>query len=98
MARDAIEAFGIMDIRLRTPLTTSLLPIRDGVTEPAIFVRRSSHHLEIKIPEIGHLFLRIVYIHLIDFRISGLIPRKYHCAPTCSDNRAVFEVPSSQRG
>ncbi len=72
MARNTVEPFGFMDIRLRTPLTTSFLSIGDGMTGPTIFIRRSSDDLEMKILKIGHLFFRIVYgspHRLLDFQI-----------------------------
>jgi hypothetical protein len=95
MARKAVEAFGLMDICLRAPLTSSLLSIGKSMTGPAIFVRRSSDDLEVEILKICYLFFRIVYIHLIHFRISRLILRNFHVGPSHSYSGSIFEEPSS---
>jgi hypothetical protein len=94
MARKAVQALGLMDIRLRAPLTSSFLPIRECMAGPAIFVKRSSDDLKVQILKICYLFFRIVYIHLIHFRISRLILRKFYVGPSRSYSGSIFEEPS----
>ena len=76
MAGDAVETFRLMDIRLRTPLATSLLPIGDGMAEPAIFIRRPSDDLEMEVFKIPHLFFRIVSHRPLLFLDFQTIPER----------------------
>jgi hypothetical protein len=95
MARNTVQAFGLMDICLRAPLTSSLLSIGESMTEPAISVRRSPDDLKMDVIKFRNLFFRIVYIHLIHFRISRLILRKFYFGPSHSYSGSIFEEPSS---
>jgi hypothetical protein len=65
MAGDASEAFGVVDVRLWVPLTTSLFSVGRCMTRPTILIRGFSLNLNVKIFKVGHFFLSVIHGDLI---------------------------------
>ena len=57
MAGDASEAFGVMDVRLWVPLTTSPFSVGHRMTRPTILIGGFSHNLNVKIFKSATSFL-----------------------------------------
>ena len=89
----ASKTFRLMDIRLGAPLAASLLPIGDGMTGPAIFIRMSSGDLETEIVKIGYLFFRIIDFHLFCLWVPGILLREFRRRPAGSYRGTIFEEP-----
>lgn len=98
VARNAVQAFRFMDVGLRAPLTASLLAVRAGVAEPAIFVRRFSDDLKMKIVKASYFVLGECDFSLLHFQTFGPVLREFHRCPTRSHGRAPPEKSRFQSG
>jgi hypothetical protein len=94
MAGDAMDIFCFMDIRVRTPLAASLLSIGDGMTGPAVLVRRCPDDLLVETFEVGSLLQGIVDRDLVCLRVFNVPLRKVQFCPARA-GRGPFSKESS---